>query len=66
MSRITDILDTMDYGPSPESPKPALAWLDDGPRCVRLQARLTDLHLSLRQDTARKAGDAIAKILGQA
>ena len=27
MSRITDILDTMDYGPSPESPEQALAWL---------------------------------------
>ncbi|MFO1339444.1 MAG: lipid-A-disaccharide synthase [Burkholderiaceae bacterium] len=44
----------------------ALAWLDDAPRRARLQARLTELHHSLRQDTARKAGDAIAQILGQA
>lgn len=44
----------------------ALAWLDDGARRDRLQARLTDLHLSLRQDTARKAGDAIAQILDKA
>ncbi len=43
-----------------------LAWLDDGPRRLQLQARLTDLHLSLRQDTARKAGDAIAKIVEKA
>jgi aldehyde dehydrogenase (NAD+) len=27
MSKIADILDTMDYGPSPESPEQALAWL---------------------------------------
>ena len=41
----------------------ALAWLDDAPRRHALQRRLTDLHLSLRQDTARRAGDAIAKLL---
>lgn len=41
----------------------ALAWLDDHGRRATLQARLTDLHLSLRQDTARKAGDAIAQLL---
>ncbi len=28
MPRITDILDTMDYGPNPESDAPAQAWLD--------------------------------------
>lgn len=44
----------------------ALAWLDDAPRRDTLQRRLTELHWSLRQDTARKAGDAIAKILHQA
>jgi lipid-A-disaccharide synthase len=41
----------------------ALAWLDDAPRREALQRRLTDLHSSLRQDTARRAGDAIAKLL---
>lgn len=44
----------------------ALAWLDDAPRRDALQRRLTELHSSLRQDTAQKAGDAIAKILQQA
>ncbi|MBI5272215.1 MAG: lipid-A-disaccharide synthase [Burkholderiales bacterium] len=42
----------------------ALAWLDDAPRRDALGRRLTDIHLSLRQDTARKAGDAIAQVLG--
>lgn len=41
----------------------ALAWLDDAPRRQRLTARFTDLHHSLRQDTARRASDALAKIL---
>lgn len=40
-----------------------LAWLDDAPRRDRLQQRFTELHLSLRQDTAQKAGDVIAKLL---
>lgn len=40
-----------------------LAWLDDAPRREVLHERLTELHLTLRQDTARKAGDAIAQIL---
>jgi lipid-A-disaccharide synthase len=44
----------------------ALAWLDDAPRRETLTTRLNELHLSLRQDTARKAGDAIAQILQQA
>jgi lipid-A-disaccharide synthase len=41
----------------------ALAWLDDAPRRDTLAERLNELHLTLRQDTARKAGDAIAQIL---
>jgi len=44
----------------------ALAWLDDADRRETLACRLNELHLSLRQDTARKAGDAIAQILQQA
>jgi lipid-A-disaccharide synthase len=44
----------------------AEAWLDDAPRREALARRLTDLHLNLRQDTARRAGDAIAKVLQQA
>ena len=40
-----------------------LAWLDDAPRCAAVQARFTDLHHQLRQDTARKASDAIAQVI---
>jgi lipid-A-disaccharide synthase len=40
-----------------------LAWLDDASRRDRLQRQLTDIHHALRQDTARRAGDAIAQIL---
>ena len=43
-----------------------LAWLDDAPRVAALQRRFTDLHHCLRQDTARKATDAIAQVLGLA
>ena len=43
-----------------------LAWLDDAPRQARLQQRFTDLHLTLRQDTARKASDAIATLIESA
>jgi lipid-A-disaccharide synthase len=41
-----------------------LAWLDDAPRCAALQQRFTDLHHSLRQNTAQKATDAIAQVIG--
>jgi lipid-A-disaccharide synthase len=41
-----------------------LAWLDDAPRCAAVQARFADLHHMLRQDTARKASDAIAQVIG--
>jgi lipid-A-disaccharide synthase len=44
----------------------AEAWLDDTPRRESLARRLNDLHLTLRQDTARRAGDAIAKVLQEA
>lgn len=40
-----------------------LAWLDDPQRVAALERRFTDLHHQLRQNTARKATDAIAKIL---
>jgi lipid-A-disaccharide synthase len=40
-----------------------LARLDDTAGAERLAARFTDLHLSLRRDTARCATDAIATIL---
>jgi lipid-A-disaccharide synthase len=43
-----------------------LAWLDDAPRVAALQRRFTDLHHSLRQNTAQKATDAIAQVIGQA
>jgi lipid-A-disaccharide synthase len=44
----------------------AEAWLDDTPGREALARRLNDLHLTLRQDTARRAGDAIAKVLQEA
>jgi lipid-A-disaccharide synthase len=43
----------------------ALTWLDDPQACERLVARFTDMHLQLRQGTARRATDAIAQILGR-
>ena len=42
-----------------------LAWLDDAPRAEAVQRRFAELHLQLRQDTARKATDAIAQVIGQ-
>ena len=41
----------------------ALSWLDDPRRSEGLAARFTELHQMLRQDTARRATDAIAQIL---
>ena len=43
-----------------------LAWLDDAPRVAALQRRFTDMHHTLRQNTALKATDAIAQVIGQA
>jgi lipid-A-disaccharide synthase len=40
-----------------------LAWLDNAVRAEALARRFTDLHLALRQNTARKAADAIAQVL---
>jgi len=40
-----------------------LAWLDDEPRCAATTRRFTDLHHSLRQNTALKATDAIADVI---
>jgi lipid-A-disaccharide synthase len=39
------------------------SWLDNAARAEALTRRFTDLHLALRQDTARKAADAIAQVL---
>lgn len=43
----------------------ALAWLDSPSRCEGVRERFTELHLLLRQNTAQRATDAIAQILGQ-
>ena len=43
----------------------ALAWLDDAPRTTALQAQFTQMHLSLRRNTAQAATDAIEKILAR-
>ena len=40
-----------------------LAWLDDEARGQALQSRFSELHHLLRCDTARRATDAIAKVL---
>ncbi|WP_068637269.1 lipid-A-disaccharide synthase [Thauera butanivorans] len=39
------------------------AWLDDADRCAALELRFTELHLTLRQDTAQKAAEAILPYL---
>lgn len=41
----------------------ALAWLDDAPRRQRVQDQFHQIHLTLRQDTARCAAHAIAQDL---
>lgn len=41
------------------------AWLDDPSRCELVQQKFTDLHLQLRQDTAKRATDAIVRFLGR-
>ncbi|MBL8351244.1 MAG: lipid-A-disaccharide synthase [Burkholderiaceae bacterium] len=40
-----------------------LAWLDDAARVAAVERRFTELHHLLRQDTAQRASDAIAKVL---
>jgi lipid-A-disaccharide synthase len=42
----------------------AFDWLDHPARVAQLQRRFEDLHHLLRQDTARRATDAIAQTLG--
>ena len=42
-----------------------LQWLDAPQRCEALAARFTDVHHSLRRNTARTATDAIEQILGR-
>ena len=46
-----------------ELARETLVWLDNASRAEALARRFTDLHLALRQDTARKAADAIAQVL---
>ena len=41
-----------------------LRWLDEPARVPQLMRRFEDLHHQLRQDTARKATDAIAQTIG--
>ena len=41
-----------------------LAWLDAPAKAAALAGRFEALHLRLRQDTARKASDAIAQVVG--
>lgn len=43
----------------------AEAWLDSPTRQETLVRQFTDLHLQLRQDTARRATDAIVRFLGR-
>ncbi|WP_310462150.1 lipid-A-disaccharide synthase [Sphaerotilus sp.] len=40
-------------------------WLDSPARCEGVRQRFTELHHLLRQDTARRATDAIAQVLGR-
>ena len=39
------------------------AWLNEPERCAALERRFTDLHLTLRQNTAHKAAEAILPYL---
>jgi lipid-A-disaccharide synthase len=41
-----------------------LAWLDDHARYARVQARFEEQHHALRSNTALKASDAIAQVIG--
>ncbi len=41
-----------------------LAWLDAPARCAQIERRFEDLHHQLRQDTAHRATDAIAQVVG--
>ncbi|HRP26873.1 MAG TPA: lipid-A-disaccharide synthase [Burkholderiaceae bacterium] len=43
----------------------AFAWLDDPARAAALRDEFTQLHLTLRRDTAQAATDAIEKILAR-
>ena len=43
----------------------AFAWLDDPLRCAALRAEFTQLHLTLRCNTAQAATDAISKVLAR-
>ena len=43
----------------------ASQWLDSPSRCEGIAQRFTDLHHLLRQDTAHRATDAIAQVLGR-
>lgn len=43
-----------------------LGWLDDPAKAQAVAARFTDLHHLLRRDTARRATDAIAQVVGEA
>jgi lipid-A-disaccharide synthase len=50
----------------PETLARAVAeWLDDPARCAALQARFTDLHHTLRRDTAQLATHAIEELLAR-
>lgn len=44
----------------------ALAWLDDPARCAAVASEFTELHHQLRQDTARRSADAIARVIQEA
>lgn len=43
-----------------------LKWLDDADGVAALQKRFLDLHVSLRQDNACRAADAILGLIGRA
>jgi lipid-A-disaccharide synthase len=47
-----------------ELSRAVLQWLDDPAACERVARRFHDLHHQLRQDTASRATDALAQILG--
>ena len=52
-----------DAATPPALAQATLAWLDAPAQTAALQARFTELHHSLRRDTAQLAADAIEKVL---
>lgn len=64
LSNETVVPELLQDAATPEALADALdAWLNDAEACSRLAARFTDLHLTLRQNTAERAAGAVLPYL---